>query len=659
METNNQQKLEKLDFRKVKDKENELHEWYENDKNIKKDEIDIVFLAMSTLNKIQPCKYMYTYKDKESEEETIEGAYIGQLELVVKMLAEKFHYNNKYIDYVYVLNTDATDFENENNEKKQFKIEDPFGGSDDKKRYTPFEFFKERCGGFIGEIISILLEKNEDGKEDVAKALCEFLNSINNYQKKINLYIDIHGGPRETFAVIDAIMMLVNKINNINLKDVFNIRYDDKNKITTILSIKNEYQVFDFVSGINEFLNFGRSDSLVEYNDNVKANKIKNKNDDAHITKYLTKNVPVKDIDLSPKYTNSNDIKKFAKEIEDNGLKNPIVILQSNKSDKTDKNKKPYKLLIGNKRLYTYGELLKKDSIEAYVAKDYDDALVYLTNKISDGILLNRTNNFQDNLQDLSELLELKDKNNDASFYDAVSSLIKDNYIVEINGNKYNLLDKKDVDYFPAQLQWCIDKKHYQQALVLIENRTAGVLCDQDILITNEEEYTKMSKESDVFVEWVNYSLFTYVDKRGNTYKYVFKKYECHFNNIHILNDNGGYIGDEKLIKDIRNQFENINNLPKTYNQRISDENSKNTKKQNLKIPVNKDLIGNEFLNDLYILMFTYYGLKKYRNTVAHPNKDIKNDLSINEVEKWMHFYINFMAKFISKYGNKKNEKVC
>ena len=206
--------------------------------------------------------------------------------------------------------------------------------------------------------------------------MCEFLNSINNYQKKINLYIDIHGGPRETFAVIDAIMMLVNKINNINLEDVFNIRYDDKNKITTILSIKNEYQVFDFVSGINEFLNFGRSDSLVEYNDNVKANKIKNKNDDAHITKYLTKNVPVKDIDLSPKYTNSNDIKKFAKEIEDNGLKNPIVILESNKSDKTDKNNKPFKLLIGNKRLYTYGELLKKDSIEAYVAKDYDDALV-------------------------------------------------------------------------------------------------------------------------------------------------------------------------------------------------------------------------------------------------------------------------------------------
>lgn len=659
METNNQQKLEKLDFQKVKDKENELHEWYENDKNIEKDEIDIVFLAMSTLNKIQPCKYMYTYKDKENEEETIEGAYIGQLELVVKMLAEKFHYNNKYIDYVYVLNTDATDFENENNEKKQFKIEDPFGGSDDKKRYTPFEFFKERCGGFIGEIISILLEKNEDGKEDIAKALCEFLNSINNYQKKINLYIDIHGGPRETFAVIDAIMMLVNKINNINLEDVFNIRYDDKNKITTILSIKNEYQVFDFVSGINEFLNFGRSDSLVEYNDNVKANKIKNKNDDAHITKYLTKNVPVKDIDLSPKYTNSNDIKKFAKEIEDNGLKNPIVILESNKSDKTDKNKKPYKLLIGNKRLYTYGELLKKDSIEAYVAKDYDDALVYLTNKISDGILLNRTNNFQDNLQDLSELLELKDKNNDASFYDAVSSLIKDNYIVEINGNKYNLLDKKDVDYFPAQLQWCIDKKHYQQALVLIENRTAGVLCDQDILITNEEEYTKMSKESDVFVEWVNYRLFTYFDRKNNKIKkYIFKIFKYPFNNIEIFEDLGGdYIGNEKLINDIRNQFENVTSLPKTYNQWISNEKYKDNHYPDKDIPVNKKLINNnEFLNDLYVLMFTYYGLKKYRNTVAHPNKDINKDLSIGTVEKWIQFYIDIMTAFITKYGNKTHE---
>ena len=512
-----------------------------------KKEVNILLLAMSTLSK-NPTENSYYYKDEPNAEK---GKYIGQLEPIVKYLTDDLE---KEMHELYILNTEETKEPISDDTWEKLKKID----YNAKTKPSAFEYFKERCGVDKNNIKDIDVDNVENAVYEISNKIQEHVLQ----DEKVHIYIDIHGGLRDTFTVVDAVMMLIKKMNNVDIAGIYTVEYKDNRCI--IKNCTRQFDIFDFVSGINEFLSFGRSEGLIEYNKNV--------------------------------------------------------VKKDNKKDKDN------------------------------------DNLVKLINSISDGILLNRTNNFEENLKNLSEQLNNEGQK---SFYDSIKNLIKDNYKVILQGNEYNLLDSKYVNYFPAQLQWCIDKKHYQQALVLIENRTAGVLCDQDILITNEEEYTKMSKESDVFVEWVNYSLFTYVDKRGNTYKYVFKKYECHFNNIHILNDNGGYIGDEKLIKDIRNQFENINNLPKTYNQRISDENSKNTKKQNLKIPVNKDLIGNEFLNDLYILMFTYYGLKKYRNTVAHPNKDIKNDLSINEVEKWMQFYINFMAKFISKYGNKKNEKVC
>ena len=80
---------------------------------------------------------------------------------------------------------------------------------------------------------------------------------------KVNLYVDLHGGFRETATDLDAILMLIKDINNIELKDVYSIEYPDS--IGTIKSVKRTSNIYDFVGGMQEFLSFGRSNGLIKY----------------------------------------------------------------------------------------------------------------------------------------------------------------------------------------------------------------------------------------------------------------------------------------------------------------------------------------------------------------------------------------------------------
>ena len=233
------------EFDEVLKKEKELSDAFENI-NENKNERNVVLLAMSTLPKdISISSYAYKYG--------IKGKYVSQLEPIVKSLAESLQRENKYIDCIYVLNTDETIKKERSTRYNNEKIE---------KNYTAFNYFEERCEGFAFEIKAVTLEKNKTGA-----AVYEFVKEITKNNKKVNLYIDIHGGPRDTFAAVDAVMMLVKEIDNIELKDILNVRYTKgESAATEVVSALKEYDVFDFVSGMKEFLSFGRSNGLVEFN---------------------------------------------------------------------------------------------------------------------------------------------------------------------------------------------------------------------------------------------------------------------------------------------------------------------------------------------------------------------------------------------------------
>lgn len=68
----------------------------------------------------------------------------------------------------------------------------------------------------------------------------------------MNLYVDIHGGFRDTATVLNAVLMLINNINNIELKDVYSVKYSKPKGI--IKSVKGTSNIYDFVGGMQEFL---------------------------------------------------------------------------------------------------------------------------------------------------------------------------------------------------------------------------------------------------------------------------------------------------------------------------------------------------------------------------------------------------------------------
>ena len=232
------------EFDEVLKKEKELGEAF---KKIKKtsDERNVLLLAMSVFP-FNLSIGSYVYKDN------IKGKYVSQMESTTKALAESLGKENKYIDCIYVLNTEKTIGDFKKTKYNSEKIE---------KNYTAFEYYKERCNGFVGEIKDTTLMNQKTGV-----AVYEFVKEITKDNKKVNLYIDIHGGPRDTFAAVNAVMMLVKEIDNIELKDIISVRYANKENATEVLSALKEYDVFDFVSGMREFLSFGRSNGLVEFN---------------------------------------------------------------------------------------------------------------------------------------------------------------------------------------------------------------------------------------------------------------------------------------------------------------------------------------------------------------------------------------------------------
>lgn len=561
------------DFDEVKTKEEEIRNLVENvkiDESDKK-EVNVLLLAMSTLNNVSVSSY--TYKDGNAD---IQGKYVSSLEPVPKALAEIFAHNNSKLDAIYVLNTKKT----VENIKGKLKSEIT-QYSDTNEEYSAYSYFVERCSCLIDKknIFSIELEKNNDeSKTDVESALYELSQKLNDYLldgNKVNLYVDIHGGLRAPQTIVDAILMLIKDIDNIELKDIYTGAFSQG--MFPIISAKNDFEIFNFVSGMREFLSFGRSNGLVEFN-----------------------------------HTREN--------------------------------------------------------------KQISTELVDGINDISDSIVLNRMEKFGDNLKNLSDLVNTKDK--EKGYYDTIKSLIRSNYRVNINNHSYDLLNEVSIN-FPAQLQWCLDKNLLQQALMLIENRTSDALEEFDVLCKKTIKRGKRNIKLDLLGNWVKYSLAIenvgWAKKEQGKHENETKpidnaKILCYQSmNQNNLFENIDILESKEIKEDIRNKRNNIGtNYPNEYFECFEYEKNKNdieneyyikksgfeTKYAHLeKIPINEQLLDSQsFLDSFYILLYVYKNLKWYRNTVAHPEKiDDLKDLKVEEVRAWIAFYIEIFMEVLDK----------
>lgn len=220
-------------------------------------------------------KTSYTYlKDKKKDD--IVGAY--QLEVVPKLLACK----NIFFDEVIILSTDSTRrpkkeifIEDRNGEKERIRWEclssDPESdGVSELDYFTSFydsicekqnihPYYKDVHISDPGDAKN----KNDyDSQKDIQNTIVsinQILEEIRN-QRDADIYVDIHGGSRVTQQLITGILYLLkNEGRSIKPDHIFTA---DRGWVS---SAGVTFSIYDFISGINELMYYGRTESLNNY----------------------------------------------------------------------------------------------------------------------------------------------------------------------------------------------------------------------------------------------------------------------------------------------------------------------------------------------------------------------------------------------------------
>lgn len=233
--------------------------------------INVLMLSLSTFSfdkSIEKYK-VNTTSFKYGEEEYI-GRY--QLDPVPKILSKKLGEKEEHLDYIIALCAKRKD-DTVPEVAVERDVSVPIGTDENGKdiheviSISPIEYFKCQIGGY-------LYKKNEDqdrvirvdiDEDSPVKGIKEAINKIHNIEisengnrNEVNLYLDTHGGFRDIQLIVQAIVSLLGK-EEISVKESFSVKYGKgHNDITSDKSM----EMFDFASGINEFINYGRLTSL-------------------------------------------------------------------------------------------------------------------------------------------------------------------------------------------------------------------------------------------------------------------------------------------------------------------------------------------------------------------------------------------------------------
>ena len=319
------------------------------------------------------------------------------------------------------------------------------------------------------------------------------------------------------------------------------------------------------------------------------------------------------------------------------------------------------------------------------VENENENGLVDAINNISNSISLNRMDNFSANLKELAKTL---DENKDLKgYYGTVKDLVLNNYKVNISDKMYDLLGENS-DYLPAQLQWCLDKNLLQQALVLVETKTACQLKNSGIIEVEAWRKAECPDEDEnklcinQFVTFINKSLFS--DCKGwknykgqkissnDLFSVYFKQMNQQQTQI--------FTNEEKVIKNIRKHKNKKVNPEKYYCyygnpkdwqdedgkwHRIDEKNHAlrdkvlqadylEFDKVNFKSSpyIEQDLFVREklrndpdFLDRFYRVCYVYKVLKLIRNDTVHSLGKYTN--TSEDVANWVRFYLEQLEQLI------------
>lgn len=212
---------------------------------------NVLLLALSTFQKvIRKSTFSYDFYGCKGE---VTGRY--QLDPIPKMLDELLAQNGENLDKIIMLCTDDTT-------QKIASIQTPEG---ELKDISPAEYFQDQVRNYMNPF----LEDNElftpinISIDSPYKGIQEVVKTIRNI-KNPHLYLDTHGGLRGIQRILEATITLL-KIEGVPVREAYSVAFTDENTIKPIISETEQMKIFDFVSGINEFITCGRADTLTEY----------------------------------------------------------------------------------------------------------------------------------------------------------------------------------------------------------------------------------------------------------------------------------------------------------------------------------------------------------------------------------------------------------
>ncbi|WP_031556032.1 TM1812 family CRISPR-associated protein [Oribacterium sp. FC2011] len=241
---------------------------------------NVLLLALSTFpynSQMKEFTYEGTYAGTNYS-----GSYFYQMEPVVDLLTKHLSKKGEHIDEIIILSTKETEETVENirvvtkdNKTNTVIMSD----REEPTRISPLDYFvycvnkrnSERSTKFSIHDCSSLETSH------IAETIHEVLTKLREHSKA-KVYVDIHGGPRTTQQLVSSILSLLHLEGIGILSDnVFNVRID-KNNTSYVENAGNTFRIMDFVSGMNEFMAYGRTDSLERFYKNEK--KLSHTNED-------------------------------------------------------------------------------------------------------------------------------------------------------------------------------------------------------------------------------------------------------------------------------------------------------------------------------------------------------------------------------------------
>ena len=221
--------------------------------------MNVLLLALSTVSNGKLNCFSYRYRDEPS----FNGYY--QLEPIPKFLNEKLEKEKQeHLDCIITLNTKEV-----NSSVLDTVICNSKNGIEYEFCNITAKIFFEKmlCNGQkafqqMPKIISIPIDV-----DDIVPGIILAMNQLRKLKENsndFNLYIDMHGGPRNTQMTFQTILSLL-KHESIYPSSIYTIIMN-KSKPNTIKDDTKYFDYIDFVSGMNEFLNFGKPISIKSLN---------------------------------------------------------------------------------------------------------------------------------------------------------------------------------------------------------------------------------------------------------------------------------------------------------------------------------------------------------------------------------------------------------